>query len=42
MKNSFKMFQAMTLGDTSYMTNLNSFISLGGSKSKPKIFDILK
>jgi hypothetical protein len=41
-KHSFKMFQAMTIGDTSYMSNLNSFVSLGGSRGKPKIFEILK
>ena len=41
-KHSFKLFQAMTLGDTSYMSNLNSFVSLGGSRGKPKIYQILK
>ena len=42
MKSSFKLFQAMTLGDTSDASNLPSFISAGGSKYKPKIFEILK
>lgn len=41
-KNSFKLFQAMTLGDTSDGTNMQSFLTAGGSKYKPKIFEILK
>lgn len=41
-KNSFKLFQAMTLGDTSDATHMQSFLTAGGSKYKPKIFEILK
>lgn len=41
-KNSFKLFQAMTLGDTYDASNMHSFITAGGSKYKPKIFEILK
>ena len=42
LKNSFRLFQAMTLGDTTYVTNEISFISMGGCRYKPKIFEILK
>ena len=41
-KNSFKFFQAMTLGDTSDVESLHSIISAKGYKYKPKIFEILK
>ena len=41
-KNSFKMFQAITLGDTSDASHIQSYITSRGSKYKPKIFEILK
>lgn len=42
MKNSFKLFQAMTLGDTSETASIHSDITVRGFKYKPKIFEILK
>jgi hypothetical protein len=41
-KNSFKLFQAMTLGDTSDSASIHSILTPGGTKYKPKIFEILK
>jgi hypothetical protein len=41
-KNSFKLFQAMTLGDTSDASKIHSFYTTGGVKCMPKIFEILK
>lgn len=36
------MFQAITLGDTSDVSNIQSYITSRGAKYKPKIFEILK
>lgn len=41
-KNSFKIFQQMTLGDTSDVPSVHSLMTPGGVKYKPKIFEILK
>ena len=41
-KTSFKIFQAMTLGDTSDASQIQSYITSRWSKYKPKIFEILK
>ena len=41
-KNSFKMFQAMTLGNTSDASKIQSYFSSGGQKHMPKIYEILK
>jgi hypothetical protein len=41
-KNSFKLFQAMTIGDTSDAASMHSIMTASGSKYKPKIFEILK
>lgn len=41
-KSSFKMFQAMTLGDTYDASQIQSYITSRWSKYKPKIFEILK
>lgn len=41
-KNSFKFFQAMTLGNTSDVESLHSIISAKGIKYKPKVFELLR